>query len=499
MKTIKTATKAAHTDMIIQGLLDKKNKYSIRIRKDFNTACWSFRPPHHIFIGDGILSNVRDSYDSDISHYVESYLYHEVGHSLFTERDLKSIDGCLKSKSLSFQMHNLFEDARIEHLMRIKTNRAFRWLDYEKHPLEDTKELAAPLTQYFTLIQAEYSFMSKAEQKEMLKKYGIDSRVVGFYKETIACEDSWAVIDVMEAWVEVFPLPPSEMLQQLMAAGYDLDSDLSQALQLQGNDAKLVQLIEESSSLDSENKQDGKGIKDENDHGELLEEFSSYDYTRKTPSIELDMDLILRLAPKLKSIFKGIVTRVNTSRPSKRLSIKGLMSDSEKIYRKEKEIAPAAKRFNLIVDCSGSMHGEPLSGAAAITLLFSKIAASGYVDGHLVLSSTSGYQTFSLPLTQERIEEVFHTHGGEGFSNTFKEIKPLMKEAETNFIITDGMITNGALDKTYLAREGIYTFGIYVGDPDFCNLDKWFHRGIARETLTSVVDELCRQILVKPL
>lgn len=87
----------------------------------------------------------------------------------------------------------------------------------------------------------------------------------------------------------------------------------------------------------------------------------------------------------------------------------------------------------------------------------------------------------------------------EGFSNTFKAVNRLMRDAEVNFIITDGNISDGALDKDRMTSEGIRTFGIYVGDPEYCQLNKWFHRGVARETLAEVVDELRRQILVKPL
>jgi len=507
---IKAATKSAHTDLIIDGVLDKDSKYSIRIRKNFDTACWSFRPPHHIFIGDGVLKNMKENSVfepiEDVDYYIASYLYHEVGHSLFTERDLKSINACLRSKEMSFKMHNLFEDARIEHLMREETGRSFNWLAYED---SEKIDMSKPLSQFFFLIQSEFSLFNEDEVESCFEVYNLDDRIVDFYMQTIACEDSWAVINVMEEWLKIFPQSQDELEEQLGGLGFDSSSDLSQSLQLQDNDRKLETMIAESTDINEKEGQsssddkdkEGKGGKDpkRDEHGEPLREFSSYDYTRHFSSVDLDMPLINRLLPKLQSIFKGIIVRTNTARPSKRLSIKGLISDSDKIYRRETELAPAAKKFNLIVDCSGSMDGDPLNGAAAISLLFGKLASAGYVEGNLVLSSTTGYQTFSLPLSQKRIEEVFHTHGGEGFSNTFKAVNRLMRDAEINFIITDGNISDGALDKDRMTAEGIRTFGIYVGDPEYCQLNKWFHRGVARETLTEVVDELRRQILVKPL
>jgi hypothetical protein len=497
---IKNAIKSAHTELILDGILDKSSRYSIRIRKDYDTACWSFRPPHHIFVGDGVLKNVREGVHKDKDYYIASYLHHEVGHSLFTERDLKSINSCLRSKGMGFKMFNLFEDARIEHLMRKKTGRPFRWFDYEDAKKIDMEK---PLSQFFFLIQSEYSWKEKTEEKVY-----VDEHVIGFYKEAIECEDTWAVIDVMEKWLEVFPQSKDEIAEEMETIGFGSESDLSQSLQLQDNDDKLSELLSGSADINEkeEKRENNKGEKNKggkdprkDDHGEPLEEFSSYDYTRTYKSVEIDSRLIGRLLPRLQSIFRGRVVKTNTARPSKRLSIKGLTSDSDKIYRRNTQIAPATKKFNLIIDCSGSMDGDPLSGAASIAVMFGSLASMGYVEGSVVLSSTSGYQTFRLPLSQKRIEEVFHTHGGEGFSNTFSAVKPLMKDADVNFIITDGNISDGALDKHKMTSEGIYTFGVYVGDPEYCQLDRWFHRGVAKETLTAVVDELRRQILVKPL
>lgn len=496
---IQKAVKKAHLDLILDGALDRTSKYVIRIRKDFNTACWSHRPPHHIFIGDKVLDNVRrDLLEpiSDLDYYIGSYLYHEVGHSRFTEKDLKSLDSFLRYKGLAFRMHNLFEDARIEHLMREATSRPFLWHVYEDLSKVD---LNVPLSQYFFLIQNEYSYLDEAGRAALRDQYELDERIIDFYIRTIACKDSWAVVDVMLEWKEIFPQPLEGLMNQLASIGYDGESDLSQSLETQENDAALQQLINESIDINEEESTSAKSPKSEDDHGEPLSEFSSFDYAYDIPSVEIDEVLIRRLQPKLQSLFRGRSVYANTSKPSKRLNIKGLIDDSENIYRRKQVLSKQTKEFNLIIDCSGSMDGDPLSGAAGIVYLFSGLAMQGFVRGKVILSSTSGYQTFNLPMTKEAIVKYFHTHGGEGFFNTFKEVKPLMKSADVNFVITDGNIGNGALDKAKMKAEGVHTFGVYVGDPDYCKLDKWFHRGVARHTLAEVIDELRRQILIKPL
>lgn len=498
---IKYIIKSAYTDLILDGILDKNNKYSVRVKKDLNTACWSFNNMcHNIFIGDAILDNISSKKrDSKINHYIESYLYHEVGHSLFTERDLKALNECLHHKEMSFRMHNLFEDARIEHLIREKTKRSFKWLTYEDVNKIDTTQ---PISQFFLLIQKEFSLLNEDGVKDCFEMHNIDERILGFYKQTIASKDSWEVIDVMEEWLKVFPQSKEETEEQLGELGFGNNSDLSQSLQLQDNSQRLEEMFQDSddvneNSSENSNQEGDKGnsaFKPLN-HGKPLEEFSNYDYTRTCSSVDIDKTLIRRLLPKLQSIFRGKSVKTDTARPSKRLSIKGLINDSDKIYRREEEFAPSTKKFNLIVDCSGSMYGEPLNGAASITLLFSELAASRYVKGNLILSSTSGYQTFPLEsLNQKRIEEVFHTHGGEGFSNTFDATEHLMRQAEINFVITDGYITDGALDKKKMSAKGIKTFGLYIGEPEQCELQKWFHIGAAKRTLTEMVDELYRKI-----
>lgn len=496
---IQNATKAAHLDLILDGVLDKTSKYSIRIRKNFDTACWSFRPPHHIFIGDGVLKNTKKELKDNVDYYIGSYLYHEVGHSKFTERDLKSVNSFLRRKNMTFRMLNLFEDARIEHLMREETGRAFLW-----HQYEDLSEvqLKKPLSQYFFLIQNEYSLLDEVAKSAFIEEHKVDKRVAEFYMQTLECKDTWAVVDVMEEWLKVFPQPLDEQNQQLEQIGFDGSSDLSASLNTQDDDYALQELIDASIDI-NEPKEDekgkGKDDADIDDHGKPLEEFSSCNYSSSYTTVEINTALVARLFPKLQSIFKGRTIKTNTSRPSKRLSIKSIIADSDKIYRKKTELGKESKRFNLVIDCSGSMYGEPLDNAAAITLLFSKLASSGLVKGSLVLSSDRGYQSFDLPVSQKAIEEHFHTYGAEGFHNTFRCVKPLMKRADVNFVITDGRIGNGALDKAQMTREGIRTFGIYVGDPEYCDLTSWFHRGVARETLTEVVDELRREIQKRPV
>jgi len=119
---ISTMIDEAYLRLVIKGLLDNE-KYDIRMRRNFDTACWSFVPPHLIFVGDQIFKNCTAK---PKAYYAESYLVHEVGHSLFTERDLKAVNLALGASAIPFKLLNLAEDARIEWLMRSRLKRCFR-------------------------------------------------------------------------------------------------------------------------------------------------------------------------------------------------------------------------------------------------------------------------------------------------------------------------------------------------------------------------------------
>jgi len=502
VELIRTQTKEAYQDMIMDDILsDEPYVVSITKRgKLASTACWSFKKGKHIIlIGEKILDKIpKKARDADLSHYIQSYLYHEVGHSLFTEKDLRAIDKALKAESIPFRIHNLFEDLRIENLIRDSLGRKFLWSEYE-----DLDDYEDPLSKLFILIQSEFNTLEDEDKDELLTIFDIEEKITDYYEDTTRCKDSWEVIEVIKRWIEDYPLPPEDELNELLEAlGMGEESDLSLSLEMQESEKSFDEAMSSSEDIndDDKPKDGGKGEYDPEESGEPLDEHSTIDFSDYNfYDREIYTKTLQKMLPKLKSIFVEKSRYSPSKRASKRLNIKGIINDSEYTFKRKETESRAKKSFNIVIDCSGSMHGAPMNNAATIISLFSSLAREGLVDGHVVLTSNYGYQTFKMPMSDEQIKKYLHTCGAEGFYNTFKCVESILKQGDTNFCITDGNITDGAIDKKELTKKGIHTFGLYVGDPDYCHLSPWFHRGIAREKLSELIDELVRSILVRPL
>lgn len=122
MKTLnklKQILRTAKKDAFFMDMLPVE-KVSIEVGR-VATACWSYIPPHRIVVGNNEFNAQKSE------NYIKSLLYHELSHSLWTERDFNIINKNLNEKNIPFRLYNLFEDARIEHCFRDKTGRKFNW------------------------------------------------------------------------------------------------------------------------------------------------------------------------------------------------------------------------------------------------------------------------------------------------------------------------------------------------------------------------------------
>jgi hypothetical protein len=514
---LREAVRKASHELIFEGVLDKKNKYSFRINKS-RTACWSFRPPHNIYIGDRCLNTTFCETAEDKSYYVESLVIHEVGHSLFTERDMRSFQTALRKADVSFDLFNLFEDARIERLMKEKMGgRPFRWkeLDYDKDGYTKVKSGRGitvigedpssnlvmsggktPWNRFYKFIACE----GDAEDEE----------IKPFYERCLKAESSWEIIPICKEFLEKFPDAAKERGNGGGHSGsggsggsyFPQENDLSESIRLALDEDAADEAERDSEEVAGSNNSEGDqknrggGIVSAEDHGVPLKQFSSFNFSSLRCRHEFNFSLVGKITRKLEQLFEDRTSWASSAVPSKRINVRGLArGDSHNPYRKKEITRPGERTLALVIDCSGSMIGTPMENAGVMASAMSLLAKRSRLNGWLILSSDDGYQTFRLPVPDAAIADHFRSSGGgEGLANTFMATSRLLRQCDQVIVITDGMLTDGAIDKTPLHRAGIQTIGLYVGETYKAKrLDLWFDKTIVRETLMGAVDELVRR------
>jgi len=252
-----------------------------------------------------------------------------------------------------------------------------------------------------------------------------------------------------------------------------------------------------SMSEKESNTQFGKGNKREvEEHGTVsLEKHTSYDLLKRGERYQsepYDKKEAARLLPLFEKFLKNKSQVVSTTRPSKRMSTRNIMLDREKIYKRKEEIVKGEKTISLIVDCSGSMS-VIMKDMKVVIAIINNLALKGKVSGNLILSANEGYQALKLPISDKDVDNIAGFSGSEGLENTLRNNISLLKQSDYVFVLTDGDISDGPIDKKLLASHNVKPIGLYIGE-EAKNLSKWFDRYVNRENVKYTVDEIGRKI-----
>jgi hypothetical protein len=490
MIDLKENIKNEHIEMVISDFIPEEPIH-ISIKKNFDTACWSFNEKsnkHSIYIGDKILEKVINTGKKGIEYYVSSYLHHEMSHALHTLRDMNFINTWLNKEKIPFSLFNLFEDARIEYLWRVKADRLFNWANYEELP--EISEDSSPTNLMFIYIQKEGKIRSEIEKMQKVKEY---------YSEILDCKETVELFPILKKWIEEFPETKDD-LEQLEKDGYlSSTGDLSTTIKLQSSDSAAEEFDKEAEDVI------GKSFyKDENNNVEVVDELTEieYDYSTKyydsifdsSNSYEFDKEKATKLIPFMQKIFKQKSKKICQSNATNKVSTKNFLNSRfDRLYKKKIVETKGKKKINLIIDCSGSMSGGPIQNARTFTYILNEFAKRNYLEGYLILtgadSSIHQCMTMKFPINSNDISHIIADGGAEGLKGTIDKTKQLIKKSDWTFVITDGNITDNSID-----TKGLQLFGMYVGNPESCNLSKWFNKYIARESLDELIQVLINKL-----
>ena len=123
-----------------------------------------------------------------------------------------------------------------------------------------------------------------------------------------------------------------------------------------------------------------------------------------------------------------------------RFDVKQFVNRNVEGFFKRKQFSPDGKpEVTLIVDCSGSMGGEPIEEAANLCAILSRLHQMNLVTAHVVCSGWGGDSMesgFDVPMPQPDFvwDRLVAKHGGEGLSQTFKMFRNKFSKFASDFL-----------------------------------------------------------------
>lgn len=511
MCKIEEIVEDVYLDMCLDELIASE-PYQIRLRKEFDTASWCYKGGmHYIFIGDKVLETLISK--GDEAEYLSSFLHHEVSHSLYTERDLVHVSKVLKSYKIPFSLFNFAEDARIEDLMRKKSSRKFNW-----SILEATFKPVSPIDELFYIIQHDGDCALEASESS--------DKVATFHRYFCEAKTSYDVIELLVEWMKEFPDTQEEtedLKDKLGDSDKSEDDDRSGDSRGESGEPKpsrnsledllnSIKLLEDNEAFEDAMKSSRALVGGEDQDEEVESEIESGAICSSVPVLEcsnakvsfpdsLEWDTLeaVEQAEKFKSIFVSKKGHIKTKRSSKHINKKAFRigSTTNKYFRRKENERITPKKVTLILDCSGSMQ-MTMKNMRIVIGTFNELAKEGYVSGNIILTGVRSrraiYETFTLPVEDSVIGTFRAFYEAEGIESGIKNNISLVKESDYVFVLTDGDIYDEPIQKEEYHIHGIYTIGIYIGNPDRCNLNKWFDKGIALERVQDCIDEIASYI-----
>jgi len=481
MKEVLTSLKLLALDWVEEVV-------EIRTHPKLSTACWRWdEKKHKILIG---LGNGLEEKFKRFPRYCWSFGIHELGHAIWTVKDLSAVQSYAKELGVPVKLVNLFEDARIEELIRKKGER-FEWERYEYEEVEKLKkdlrssialsrirrweETYEPCPEeavnlFFLLIQTEGNAKALSTLfKEVGRKFF--RRVLEFYRTAVRAKDTYEIVRIAKEFTEEFGKPEEHEVP-------------SHSLVVVGGEE-----VEEFEALWEE------AGRDEEDGGERHGERGDRDYEGSSGSIQLsdeatkvDWTEVKREVRKLLNAFRSKEQKEDGTIPAKRINPKKLSLDREDIYRRRERKSFSMRPFTLFVDCSGSMRAM-VPHQHHLTAVFSELVRETGAEGYLILTKNHQAQLFKLPVDRDLIERIPYNGGSENIVGGLVRFWDYVLKTKYVFIISDMQITDYWNDTEKKIKElrnrGIEVIGIYRGryyDEARENAQHFFDKFVVTET-----------------
>lgn len=492
--------------------------HDVRLKKNFSTACWAYLPPHQIYLGTDLFEKPSVRVGLTVKQkkqYIANHYHHELGHALFTLRDMALINARLDAIKAPFGLFNLFEDARMEARYCEAAQYTFDWLSLEYLQLH-----ARPESLLFGLIQAEgaVSVMEAAlsewapdvpdeaapdlpckgeqvpeigppigERRRMRARY---PRVLDYYQRIVRAKGTLFLVPILKEWLEEFgqaPTPPSHEPSDLKL-GHLLMTDPAFAAAFNAATTPVRSGLQVPVGSPAKTEADAS-------HAAIAQSGT----VLGADSTPVDLGRAVRLAAKFAKMFKATTRYAATETPQKRMSARNFCL-GRPFYRRKEILSRGVQRIYMEVDCSGSMGGFHIEEGKLLVTALSILAKQGLVVGHVVLSVVTDrvpkWETFEFPMAQDAVDRISGYGDAEGLEYALSANLKLAQKADHVFVYTDGNICDKPVDKRKLHQQGVYTWGLYAGDEPSCltELLKYFDKAVMRKSAEDLVDAILAQI-----
>ena len=471
--------------------LFKSEPYRFFIKPNFNTASWSYRPPHYIILGNDIFEYFRGE-EKEKAEFFQLLVLHEISHSLHTDYRIFKVIKILEERDIPFDIFNLFEDARIEHLMLKKTKMIseFNWYKYI-----DLEKPYEALDLFYWIIQKSgnkksFDILVKTLNSNLMKKA---PKVWEYYEETINAKNTFEVIDIVERWLKEFKDKTLNIGINLFRGEIDILESPQSVISLVKGAHEVVAVTMDDLKSSQESKTSTYSLQ----NAYAIKSLSNEKLLSKEKQRDgFDKTIIKKITKEIEHIFLQNNRVVKTSTPAKRLNLRNLLLKNPNIYKKKKSLNLQKKKIVVILDISGSMT-YAMKEMLVLLEVFNILAKKGYVEGHLVLTvslytTRANYETFAFPLKDDVINKITTYNGTEGLAEVMKHLTPLLKNNDFIFVFTDGLLADDPLNKKYFNKlkikfYGVYLKGIYNCDYD---LDKYFDKNIVEDDVLKIAKKM---------
>jgi hypothetical protein len=484
------------------------------------TAAWSWdakRKRHIIVLDRDFPSTINGPLRSTRTlrvRYGECLLRHEKWHGLRTDHDLSALAAQCDTRRIPFELLNVAEDLRIEHLARLDEKRPFSWMHYNADPAKGgTKEPLAWLASYILHEVSDHSpsrvelYMRgkwKGEPQTARKRRGVVGPMrptydvlAEFAQEMANAKSTRDVLDIVQDWVDTFPAAkhnPKDiprMPSRMGGVGYATGRGGSTTSPDYSGGCPKV----DPSTLPPAERRAVEYFLG----GPLdLLRLSDEDFHTHAGRRPVDMSNTPHVANKLAALLGSVdPMRVRIATSGSRVHVRGVMTGDPSSFRSQ-SMRSGKRKVVAIFDQSGSMMGDWYRHGATFAAALLTLHRRGIIDATVILTGGRSHATVPPSMDPSALGRFPCNMGCESVDATLAAHKDKVQAADTVLIYTDGHLTDGDVDAGKWRSLGVDLVGCAVGRSHVQEmLQAHFARGITAESGAELATRIVQYIATR--